>query len=247
VLNLGPLTARVVAAAGWASAKPQCPSNQRWADEFERVFNYADSKGQFIKYFNRLTSGRYPQFDSSLAELRVVYYLDSTGFSVVEWEPIPKSGNAGEFIVLCPSGKRVFVEVKSPGWESQLNQAELRAGRARQDKHKDLEARFIANYKAIQFAIQKAYKKFAPESANLLVVVDDLFVPLEAAPKRFAQMALYEPGGYFTNNAFENLGGIGIFWIDQNPEQLGYGMELFINDHALPTAAVPKTMVNMFQ
>ena len=245
--SLGPLTTRVISAAGWASANPHCPSFQRWADEFERVFSYADSKGQFSNYFNRLTSNSYSQFDSSLRELRVAYFLDIAGFKTTEWEPMPKSGNAGEYIVVCPSGEEVFVEVKSPGWESQLSEPEKNAGRARQGKYKDLEARSIANYKAIQFAVHKAYKKFDPTLPNLLVIADDLFVQLENSPKMFAQMALYESGGCFNSSAFENLGGVGIFWIDQNSDELSYGMELFVNDHALPTVAIPEAMVKMFQ
>jgi hypothetical protein len=241
-LEIGPLTAKVVGVAGWARDYPKCPPSQRWADEFERVFSYADSKGQFAIYFNRLTSDRYPQFDSYLAELRVTYYFDCIGFPVTKWEPIPKSGNAGEYIVLCPSGEEVFVEVKSPGWESELKKEELKAGRAKQEKNRDNEGRSIATYKAIQCAIQKAYKKFDADSHNLLVIVDDLFVSLAESPDMFARKALYESGGFFSSNAFENLGGVGIFWIDQNSEQLFYRMELFINDYALPTSAIPESM-----
>jgi hypothetical protein len=245
--TLGLLTTKVISKAGWASSKPHCPSTQRFADEFERVFIYADRTGQFAKYFKKLTSMRYNQFDSALAELRVAYYMDSSGFPATKWEPIKKDQNEGEYIVVCPSGQEVFVEVKGIGWESQLTDSEKRAGRARQDKHEDLEARFVSTQKAIQFAIQKAYKKFDPSLPNLLVIADDLFVPLEYSPEMFAQMALYEPGGYFTGNAFENLGGIGIFWIDQGSEELGYGMKLFTNGYARPSVVIPEAMVKRFQ
>jgi hypothetical protein len=245
--SLGPLTTKVTSEAGWARSNPHCPSTQRWADEFERVFGYADSKGQFAKYFNKLTSTRYNQFDSALAELRVAYYMDSSGFPATKWEPIKKDKNEGEYMVVCPSGQEVFVEVKSIGWESQLTDSEKNAGRAKQDKHKDLEARSVSTQKAIQFAIQKAYKKFDPSLPNLLVIADDLFIPLEHSPALFAQMALYDPGGYFTGNAFENLGGVGIFWVDQSSEELGYGMKLFTNRHVRPTAVIPETMVKRFQ
>lgn len=245
--SLGPRTESVISAAGWARAKPHCPSSQRWADEFERVFSYADRIGQFARYFNRLTSNRYSQFDSSLSELRVAFHMHRSGFPATKWEPIKKDGNEGEYIVVCPSGEEVFVEVKSPGWESQLTESEINAGRARQDKHKDLEARSIATHKAIRFAIRKAYKKFDLSSPNLLVIADDLFVQLENAPKKFAQWALYEPGGCFTSSEFENLGGVGIFWVDQESDELGYRMELFINGYALPAASIPGTMVKKFQ
>lgn len=241
--NLGPLTAKIVGAAGWASSNAKCPSCQQWADEFERVFSYSDYRGQFANYFNRLTSKSYSQFDSSLAELRVAYHLDRTGFPIVTWEPIPKSGNAGEFIVACPSGENVFVEVKSPGWESELESHELKAGRATQEKYRDNEGRWVAPHAAIQFGIRKAYKKFDSASRNLLVIADDLFLRLETSPETFAQAALYRAGGYFANSAYENLGGIGVFWVDQTTVPLGYKMKFFLNRNALSTAAIPEGMV----
>lgn len=122
-------------------------------------------------HFNRLISNSYSQFDSSLAALRVGYYLESKGFPILNWGPIPKSGNAGEFTVACPSGGNVFVEVKSPGWESELEKNELKVGRAKQEKYQDNEGRWIGPSTAIQFAIRKAYKKFDPASSNFLVVV----------------------------------------------------------------------------
>jgi hypothetical protein len=243
MLKLAPLTAKVVGAAGWASSKPDCPSYQKFADEFERVFNYADTKGQFLNYFNRLTSKSYSQFDSSLAELRVAYYLDRMEFPVVTWEPIPKSGNAGEFIVACPSGENVFVEVKSPGWESELESDELKAGRAKEQKYRDIEGRCVAPEAALQFAIRKAYKKFDPASPSLLVIADDLFVQLETAPEMFAELALFNPDGYFASAVYENLGGIGVFWVDRDRDPLDYKMKLFMNENALSTAAIPKAMI----
>jgi hypothetical protein len=246
-LKLGPLTARVVGAAGWASSNPNCPSSQEWANEFERVFTYADNKGQFANYFNRLTSRSYSQFDSSLAELRVAYFLDRAGIQVVTWEPVPPSGNALEFIVACTSGESVFVEVKSPGWESELESSELKAGRATQEKYGETEGRWVGPSDAIQFAIGKAYKKFDPASPSLLVIADDLFVKLETAPEMFAKQALYDPGGYFASSAYENLGGAGIFWVDHNTDPRSYRMKLFLNENALPTAAIPEAIVALLQ
>ena len=73
------------------------------------------------------------------------------------------------------------------------------------------------------------------------------FVLLENSPAIFAQMALYEPSGNFTSSAFENLGGVGIFWIDQDSEELGYKMKLFLNNYSLPAASIPETMAKKFQ
>lgn len=77
---------------------------------------------------------------------------------------------------------------------------------------------------AIQFGIRKAYKKFDLASRNLLVIADDLFFRLETSPETFAQAALYQAGGYFANSAYENLGVIGVFWVDHTTVPLGYKM-----------------------
>ena len=147
-------------------------------------------------------------------------------------------------MIKCPSGKQVFTEVKSPGWESELEEAELKAGRAKQEKYKDMEGGAVAPHAAIQFAIKKAYKKFDPASPNLLVIADDLFVQLETAPEMFAQQALYDSGGCFTSSTYQNLGGAGIFWVDRDCDPLNYKLKLFLNDKAPSTVAIPEEMIS---
>ena len=84
--------------------------------------------------------------------------------------------NKGEYLIQGPSGKNTFVEVKSPGWEGELSDEERKGGRLRQEKYLAFEGRPVAPWKAIQFAADKAYKKFATDIPNLLIVADDLFL-----------------------------------------------------------------------
>jgi hypothetical protein len=240
---LGPFTAKVVAAAEWSSRHLKCPSSEKWAEEFERVFAFANGQSQFVNYFSRLTKS-YSQFDSSLAELRIAYHLDQNGFPVVRWEPVAASGNAGEFVIRAGASD-VFVEVKSPGWESELEPAEIAAGRARQPKYQD-QGGSVEPWKAIRFAITKAYKKFDTGVPNLLVIADDLFVPLEIALDMYAERALYSRDGYFADSSCEKLGGIGIFWVTSDSEAVRHHMKLYENKSALPTAKLPDDLLARF-
>ena len=54
-------------------------------------------------------------------------------------------------------------------------------------------------------------------------------------------MALYDTGtsGCFTNQAYENLGGVGIFWVENDGRQIWYEMKLFLNPHALRSIMLP--------
>ncbi len=209
------------------------------------MFQYADIESQFERYFNRLTKS-YSQFDSALAELRVACHLDSKGLPISSWEPVPSSGNAGEYLIQCSSGEQVFVEVKSPGWEGELGLAELDSGRARQAKYIDGDSRWVDPAKRIQFAIEKAYKKFDPASPNLLVIAGDLFVAPESAPELFVQGALYDGGnGYFANSTYQNLGGVALFRVDSDTSLIRNELRLFVNPRFLPETKLPEGVVGL--
>lgn len=242
---MGPLTSKVFAAAEWSREYPDFASSEKWANEIESVLSFADCHGQYLKYFNRLTRS-YSQFDSGLAEWRVASHLDKNGFAIVVWEPVLASGNAGEFVVRSSSGAGVFVEVKSPGWESELEPAEIAAGRARQAKYQDLQGGAVKPWEAIRFAIRKAYKKFDPGMPNLLVVADDLFVQLENAPDMFTGRALYSADGCFASSAYEKLGGVGIFWVTSDEVEVSHHMKLYVNRNALPMTKLPDDLVARF-
>ncbi len=79
---------------------------------------------------------------------------------------------------------------------------------------------------------------------NLLVVADDLFISIEHCLQVSVPQALYVPGGYFTDQRYERLGGVGIFWIDQElgKSEVGYHMRVFLNPNALPATALPRDM-----
>src|SRR5947209_5244263 len=228
-VRLGPLTSAVLSGARWKN-QDQYPASQVYADECEALLEFAWAHGQFDRYFCDLTASK-RQRNAALAELRVAHHLDQSGFEIVEWKPIGLVPKEGEFLIRSASGVETFVEVKGPSWQSELSDDEIKAGRTEQDKVLYLEARSVAPWGAIQFAVKKAYEKFAPGIPNLLVIADDLFVSLQHGTEIMASMALYEKHyqGRFTTPDYEKLGGAGIFWMEPSGGRVRYTMRLFLN------------------
>ena len=243
-VRIGPLISAVMDGARWRGQNA-FPSSQVWSDEVERVFAFAVARGQFGKYLPRLR-GRWKEFGSALAELRVAFYLDRNQFRVTAWEPTGASGvkGEGEFLVTGPSGSPTFVEVKSPGWEGELSAEEIMLGRKSQPKHLYCEARAVGPWERVQFEVQKAYKKFKHDTPNLLVIADDLFVSLEYGTDLQMGMALYEKrnNGCFADSKYENLGAVGAFWPVGDGREVWYEMKLYINANALKSSAIPEDM-----
>ena len=216
--------------------------------KLKRLFMFAVSQNQFGRFLPSLR-GRWNQFDSALAELRVAFFLHRNGFKILEWEPRGAAEYQGEFTIAGPSRRSVFAEVKSPGWEGELTPEELKAGRQHEPKNRYCEGRSSAPWERVQFEVRKAYKKFNPQNHNLLVLADDLFVGLQHGTNVWANYALYsrKTGGCFADEGFENLGGIGFFWVVAGREPVAYEMRIFVNSHAVSSAALPNDLRRAFQ
>lgn len=246
-VRLGPLLSTVVDRAAWVG-KDGFPAWQFFADEIERVLSFAEARGVFEMYLPELTGRTPSQRDSALAELRVAYFLERNGFTVSEWRPVGLPPKKGEFVVRCPSGAEVFVEVKSPGWEGELTQEQRLSGRLSEPKYINGEVRYADNSQAIGFAVDKAYPKFPPSRHNLLVVADDLFLSMEYYPSMWARRGLYDsPDGKFATSAFERLGGVGLFWVKQDRQTIWYEMPLFLNPFATDAARLPLDFAQAFR
>lgn len=245
-VRVGSLTSRVMGGAAWRETNAY-PSSQAWADESERILTFAASRDQLERFLPNLC-GRWNQFESALAELRVAFLLHRNGFKIVEWEPFGAASCRGEFAVTGPSLLPVFTEVKSPGWEGELTPEELKAGRQHRPKYLYCEGRNASPWERAQFEIQKAYKKFDPQNRNLLILADDLFISLSHSTDLFANYALYsrQTGGCFTHKGYENIGGVGFFWVLPNTDPISYEMRVFLNPHALPSAALPEDIRGAF-
>jgi hypothetical protein len=171
----------------------------------------------------------------------------------VQWEPPGLNGKVGEYLIGTPEGQNVFVEVKGPGWESQLSDTERQAGRAKRPKYQHLEGGPLANWEPGQKCISRAYPKFAPTQPNLLIIADDLKVPLHESLEQveiglYVDHERYGERGCFTSAEFEDLGGLGIFRSVSLPslaESIEYEFKLFDNPFALPIVGLPGSLLKL--
>lgn len=205
--TLGPLLRSMCNGASWWN-KDDFPSNQIWADEIEKVLSHLDEHNQFQRYLPNLR-GKLSQRNGALAEARVAFFFCRNGFSIISWEPHGNSNSLGEFEIQWDSTAPIFVEVKGPTWEGELNETERNSDRKNVGKYKHAETRTLDSIGKILEAISKAknQKKFAVSRPNLLVVYSaHMFVsPLELNPQ------IVVPKVTAVLNDFPTLGGVLVF------------------------------------
>jgi hypothetical protein len=246
---LGPVARRLVSPARWTDAYPSC---ETFSKELDALLLFAEEQGCLQQFVPKLES-RDGQRDDALSELRVAYWLHHNDFPIVKWEPSGLNRKIGECLIDTPESQKVFVEVKSPGWEGELSVEARLAGRTKQPKHQDGEGGSFGNWDALQkcIASPKTYPKFAPNQSNLLVVADDLKVSLHNTI-RHVKIALYADHkgygelGYFTSARFENLGGVAIFGASSyffSNRGLEYEFQIFDNPFALASTRLPESLL----
>jgi hypothetical protein len=242
--RLGPVARALISPGRWKDQYPAYPEYRR---ELDTLLSFADSQGCLANFVPRLQS-KAAQRDEALEELRVAYLLHHSGFPIVQWSPQGLDGKVGEYLVAAPEGQNIFVEVKSPGWEGELSDAQREAGRTKEPKYRGLEGGAIGNWRPVQKRIVAAYSKFAPVQANLLVIADDLMVSLldlfaHVEIAVYADDAMYGEMGYFTSSTFENLGGLAVFRALLQGDGIHYEFKLFDNPYALPSTRLPKSLL----
>ena len=172
-VNLGPLARTVLDRAPWRNTN-EFPSNQVWADEFERVLAFLHSQGVFEdRFLSRLSAN---EWEGALTEARAAFFFHRNGFEITDWHPEAVNDRPGDLEVRWRGSEPVFVEVKRPGWEGELSADELRARRQQQPKYIQGDARAVDPIARIAYAVDKALPKFSADRCNLVVTVDDLFM-----------------------------------------------------------------------
>lgn len=240
--------------AHWAG-QDDFPACEEWADEVETWLAFADNAGELGRYLPRLRGPR-QQRDETLMELAAGHFLQSTcGHPVIGWEPNVVGGTLGEYLItIAPGSTPAFVEVKSPGWEQEIAKAEGQTSpRLRRPKYLHNEVLSTAPWSSVRHAVKKAYPKLPDSMPTLLVVCDDLRVPLNKWLIN-VDIALYCPrgagthppdtylaeDGCFVDARHERLGAVGILNVEL---PLGRGIQyrfsLFDNPRALPAVAIP--------
>jgi hypothetical protein len=129
--------------------------------------------GSQLSYWPRLCA-KQQQRDDALNEIRVAYFLDSVGYSVIDWEPVDAGERKLEYAVAIPD-QRMLVEVKSPGWEAEVSVDQRAAGRTKESKYRENipEGGAAGPVQVIRRAVEKALPKFTGNSASLVVIADD--------------------------------------------------------------------------
>jgi len=210
---------------------------------------FIKDKNQLDRYLPRLTKVNKAMRDETLAEIASAYVIEELlGYTIVNWEEKTVDDYDVDFVIKEGADK-IYCEVKSPGWESELPKKELKKGnQGRRGKPKYLphEFRAIAPWKNIRHVIKKAYPKFLPTSKNLIIVKDDLYVSILDFPTTIPiEIALHEETGqynkeigYFANSNYENVGGI--LFIDINPtSSKKYKVKYFPNENSKIPFIIP--------
>lgn len=248
---MGPVARKLISPLRWRDKYPAWPD---YAKELDQLLLFADGQKRLDEFVPKIES-RDKQRDEALNELRVAYWFHHMHFPIVQWEPPGLNPRIGEYLINTPEQIRVFVEVKSRGWEGELSDKERSAGRTKQPKYDGLDGGAFGNWQPLQkcIASEKTYPKFSPIQPNLLVVCDDLMVSLHDSIWHveiglYANHKGYGDYGYFTSARFENLGAVAVFnAVSAKYERKGggidYEFQLFDNPFALPATKLPDSML----
>ena len=250
-MQLGPRCQTLFADPTWQPSTGYQPHHQCYADELERLLDFAFVHGQLDRYRSKLCAR---ERDSHVAELRVAYDLADRGFRFEEFEPLGVDDKLGEFLVYVPSQTAsIFTEVKAPRWNAEVTRfgegasepQSLQAAKKRMNEPKYRNGGGGASPPGVgvEFEIQKAYEKLPSDRPTLVVVHSNyLFDSYQHSPEIIKRGRLLQTGGPFDSDKFERLGGVGLFWYEDRAGAIVYDMEVVINPHAtranaLPTAA----------
>jgi hypothetical protein len=134
----------------------------------------------FSRVFCPAFQARESERDGAFAEARVGFFFHRNGFHIRTWEPEAVPGRPGDIEISWHDTEPIFIEVKGPGCKGELLADQRKNGRNNLPKYINAEWRTIDPIERVAYAVGKALPKFATNRANLVVVVDDLFVsPLD--------------------------------------------------------------------
>ncbi len=236
-IKLGSLTQIMCKDASWCHSDPFFPSNQALADETERVLSFLENKDQFDRYLPVL-KGKLTNRDGAIAEARVAFFFHRNGFSIISWEPKGASNRLGEFEIQWKNTQSIFVEVKGPRWEGELEDDEKVGPRRRQPRSINGEARWVDPVEKVISAAEKAAPKFSGGRPNLLVVTGYLlFLSPSDTPRDIVVPQLSHA---LSDQKFSKIGGILLFDIDYSSERIEYQIALVENPNAEPLCVIPQ-------
>ena len=215
--------------------------NESWKNEIEKWLLYIKNKGELERYIPRLAQMNGRKIWETLAEISSAYLIESIlNFKVTDWD-VPTICDQNVDFTIALYSKEIYCEVKSPSWQSELSKKEKLGIRKAQGKYKKNEVRFFGHWKNIRNAIKKAYPKFLSNCNNLVIIQDDLFVPILDFPTDtqieialFEEQAVYNnEKGVFVGNDYENVGGVLLIDINPTSRNKVYKYKFIKNPNAL--------------
>ena len=220
---------------------PSCPE---WKEEVNKWLEFIESKNRLKRYKSRLNSSRLKERDGTLGEIRAAYTMEiKLKYPVIRCEE-KTVGNYNVDFVILSGDNDIYCEVKTPIWESELTQKERLGGRKDKPKYIDAEARWVATWKNIRYAIEKSRPKFLPNCKNLVILTPDLIVnpsvnsntgiDPDVYTALYEDEKVYNEKGYFKNKDYENIGGI-LILICELPSftsRIEYRHGFFANENA---------------
>ena len=243
-----PLLYEAASGASWSDA---FPSKGVFAVEAEQWCRVAAAHGWWPHYLPRLRT-KNEQRNQTLMELRVLYFLERiAGFQCTDdLEPPGHGPKRGEYLCVI-DGRRVFCEVKCPTWQAafvrEQGQPEASRSRRQQPKYVDREFRPVDNYVDLWDSIKSAYPKMPADKPTLLIISDDLWLPLALEGDLTIDRVLhynYREEGCFTSTDYERLGGIG--FLDFDARTRDYSFRVFQNNYALETVRLPAGLLSQW-
>lgn len=257
-----PLLRLMAEGAHWRG-RDEYPTLPGVADEHERWLEFLDGHGQLPCYLPRLR-GPIERRDDTLAEIAVGYFLERWGgLPIIEWAPVLANGKRGEFLVRLPGGGPLFIEVKSPSWRAEIARARGQGSpRLLQPRYIHAEGGSTAPWRGVRDSVRRASGQTPGTMPTMLVINDNLFVPLNNWPLN-VEIALYCPRGHgthpaesylaedgcFVSTAYELIGAVGVLNIDRyrTSGATEYSFKIYDNPRCLEAVAVPQGILEGYE
>jgi hypothetical protein len=271
-LIVGPHTLQLMSDATWAG-QDNFPFRQQDADEMERVLNFFDREKQPRKLAAVKHANNPIKRDELLAEIRAAYFLHRSGFNILQWEPPgerTKDGNlkGGEFTASLGSTGAIFVEVKCPGWQGEIEQMIKGMNDQKHEgvghlKNRRKQPKFIPKLSGgyasgspldcMHVVRRNVIPKLKDTCPNLAIIVDNCWASpiwhlslVEDVQQELLQPC-HDPSDPEDNHDYARLSGV--LFLTLSPGSSGgidYDIAFVENPHVLATCALPLEVRALF-
>ena len=138
----------LLARATWRE-KTEYPAHQAWADECEQLLTCLEAEGVLDQFLPRLSNN---EWEGALAEARRLSTSSATAWIFTDWQPRAKPQSQAISRFSGTTQEKICVEVKGPGWESELSkETQGEAPASAQSARINAEARAVDPYERVEY------------------------------------------------------------------------------------------------